>query len=349
MEKKRCGNSDLYLSVLGTGCWAFGGGNYWGAQDQKDVNATVRRSVELGINFFDTAEAYNDGRSEESLGIALRGISRQNIIIASKISPNNTYPDILFAHCEASLKRLQTDYIDIYMIHWPIHPHSIRHFTDDRRVIENPPRLADALEAIAQLQVQGKIRYLGVSNFGLERLHEVKRLAPSIIVNELPYSLLTRAIEAEVIPYCQKSAIGIIGYMTLLQGILSGTYAKLSELPPNQRRTRHFDSRTNPLCRHGGNGVEGETEETLEEIRSLIRESGRPMYEIAIQWAIQQRAMTSVLVGARNEGELQANVAAASERMPAELYEKLNVVTMPLLVKMGNGFDYYESVENDRT
>ena len=131
MEIRNCGSSDLKLSALGVGCWSFGGGEYWGDQDQQDADRVVKRACELGINYFDTAEMYNDGRSEQSLGRAIRGLPRDRIIIGTKVSPSNAAPDVLRASCEASLKRLGTDTIDLYMIHWPIHPHSIQHFTDD--------------------------------------------------------------------------------------------------------------------------------------------------------------------------------------------------------------------------
>ena len=134
--------------MLGTGCWAFGGGDYWGTQDQKDVTSVVHASVDLGINYFDTAEAYNEGRSEVSLSNAIIGIARDKLVIGTKVSPSNCYKNSLIEHCESSLNRLRTDYIDLYMIHWPIHPHSIRHFTHDQKVIESPPSIEQAIEAL---------------------------------------------------------------------------------------------------------------------------------------------------------------------------------------------------------
>src|SRR5688572_5203432 len=162
MKKNLCENSGLALSELGTGCWSFGGGHYWGEQNQKDVNNVVHASVDLGVNYFDTAEAYNEGRSESSLGEAITGISRDKILIGTKVSPSNCYKKTLMAHCIASLKRLRTDYIDLYMVHWPIHPHSIRHFTRDQGIIENPPVINEAIETLKILKRQGKIREFGV-------------------------------------------------------------------------------------------------------------------------------------------------------------------------------------------
>jgi len=161
VEIRRCGTSALTLSALGLGCWSFGGGAYWGDCDQADADAVVRRAVELGITYFDAAEAYNAGRSEESLGKALVGVPREQVVIGTKVSPSNCYARTLPVHCEASLRRLGLEYVDLYMIHWPIHPHSIRHFTSDGAIIRNPPTVAEAFTALAELKRQGKIRHVG--------------------------------------------------------------------------------------------------------------------------------------------------------------------------------------------
>jgi len=348
MELRRCGNTELLLSKLGAGCWAFGGGDYWGEQNQRDVNRVVRRAVELGINYFDTAEAYNNGRSEKALGEAIRGIPRDGVLIGTKISPCNTKPDVLKKHCTDSLNRLQTDYIDLYMVHWPISPQSIQHFTNDYSLINNPPELDDAFFTLNKLKEQGKIRYIGVSNFGLERLNEAREFA-DIVVNELPYSLLARAIEHEILPYSKQNKIGVIGYMTLLQGILADIYPTLEDVPKWQRRTRHFSADNNHLTRHGEAGAEQETNEALEGIRIIMQEVGISMPAIAIKWALAQENLTCALVGARTVEELEENVKAANEPLDPLIVEELNAVTFPLKEKLGKSFDYYESVENDRT
>ncbi len=119
IEQRYIGNSKTPISALGIGCWAFGGGEYWGPQDTRQEDEVVARALDLGINYFDTAEAYNEGRSEEALGRALKA-RRHQAVIGTKISPSNVEPSVLRQHCEASLRRLQTDVIDIYMVHWPI-------------------------------------------------------------------------------------------------------------------------------------------------------------------------------------------------------------------------------------
>jgi myo-inositol catabolism protein IolS len=349
VELRRCGKSDLTLSALGLGCWSFGGGAYWGDASQTDADAVVRRAVELGITYFDAAEAYNDGRSEESLGRALRGIPRDRVLIGTKVSPSNCYADTLPAHCEASLRRLGLDCIDLYMIHWPIHPHSIRHFTTDEAVLRNPPTVTEAFGALAKLRRQGKIRRVGVSNFAANRLDEALGIFPDLVVNQLPYSLLMRAVELDILPRCQRLGIGVIGYMTLLQGVLADLYPTLDDVPPYQARTRHFSHRRSALIRHGGEGAETETATALAQIRRIAREAGLTMAELATRWALAGRGITCCLIGARKVSRLDENVRAAAHPLAPDLLEALNVVTRPLLERLGDSFDYYESLENNRT
>ena len=347
MNKRVCKNSGLELSALGTGCWAFGGGEYWGDQNQQEVNEVVHASVDRGINYFDTAEAYNEGRSESSLGEAIKGISRDKIVIGTKVSPSNCYKKTLIEHCTASLKRLQTDYIDLYMIHWPIHPHSIRHFTNDLKIIENPPAIEEALETLRELKQQGKIRYIGVSNFSNNRLNDLP--LSEIAVNELPYNLLCRAVEYDTLPRCEEKGIGVIGYMALLQGILADIYPSLDDVPVWQRRTRHFNCKSTKECRHGEEGVEGETNEALKGIRRICAASGLTMPEIAIRWILENPAITCTLVGSRNVSELEANVKSVENPLSKEMKAELDRITLPVMEKLGNHFDYYESAKNDRT
>ena len=283
MERRKCGKSELWLPTLGLGCWAFGGGQYWGEQSQDEVNRTVRRAVELGVNYFDTAEAYNEGRSESSLGLAIRGLPREDLILGTKISPNHTAPAALAAHCEASLKRLGSGYIDLYMVHWPILPHAIVHFGRCGEC----PAADEAFAALAELQREGKIRYIGVSNFGVAVLEQALATGAEIAVNELPYNLLARAVECEILPYCRQAGVGVIGYMALMQGLLAGIYPKLSDVPLWQRRTRHFSpAQAGELCRHGEAGAEAETSQALSAIRAIAARHGMSMPEIAVRWAV---------------------------------------------------------------
>jgi aryl-alcohol dehydrogenase-like predicted oxidoreductase len=343
---RRSGATELKLPILGLGCWAFGGGDYWGPQSQESVDAIVREAIDHGCNFFDTAEAYNHGASESSLGAALRGIPRDRVIIGTKISPSNTAPETLVAHCEASLRRLRTDYVDLYMVHWPITAHSIRHFTSEPF---DTPSVAEAFAMLQRLQREGKIRHIGVSNFGRAKLEEALATGVTLAVNELPYSLLARAIELDVLPFCRERGIGVLGYMALLQGVLSDRYPRLRDLPESRRRTRHFDCRGTPRCRHGLPGAETETEAALTAVRAIARRLGLTTSALALKWACAREGITSSLCGARDLAALRENLAAVREPLDAATVAELNAATQPLLDALGPSFDYYENPANDRT
>jgi myo-inositol catabolism protein IolS len=347
MERRVCRNSGIQLSALGAGCWAFGGGEYWGRQDQGEVNNIVRASVDLGINYFDTAEAYNEGRSELSLGKALKGIPRDHVLIGTKVSPSNCYRKTLIEHCNGSLKRLGMDYIDIYMIHWPVHPHSIRHFTRNQSVIDNPPDTGEAIETLEMLRQQGRIAHFGVSNFSRPRMEALP--LDKIAVNQLPYNLLCRAIEFDTLSACEENDIGIIGYMALMQGILAGIYPTFADIPVWQRRTRHFSSKTTKESRHGEDGAENETAEAINAVREISADAGIAMADLAIRWILENEAITCTLAGSRSVGEVEANVKAASGTLSRDIKSVLDRVTLPLKLKLGNHLDYYESADKDRT
>ncbi|MFC2113685.1 aldo/keto reductase [Bacteroidota bacterium] len=348
MEKRVCPNGGLELSLLGTGCWAFGGGDYWGEIDQKTVNRIVHASVDNGINYFDTAEVYNEGRSEESLGMAMKDISRDKVLIGSKVNPSNCYRDTLKLHCEESLKRLQTDYLDLYMIHWPVHSHAMRHFTNDEKIIKNPPSVNEAYESLLELRNSGKIRHIGVSNFGTARLSEFPD--PGLIaVNQLPYNLLWRGIEFDVVDTCKANGIGVIGYMALLQGILADIYPTMDDIPVLYRRTRHFDSRKSTAIRHGENGFEEETSQALESIRAICKESGIAMSELAIKWTLANPIINCTLIGTRSVKKLEKNISAVEDPLSEDVVNALNLATRPLMEKIGNYLDLWESAENDRS
>jgi aryl-alcohol dehydrogenase-like predicted oxidoreductase len=349
MEYRKCGDSGLFLSAIGLGCWSFGGGDYWGKQDQKDVDAVVHAAVDKGINFFDTAEVYNDGRSETSLGKAIKGLQRNKLIIGSKVSPSNCYPGVLKEHCEASLKRLQTDYLDVYMIHWPIHSHSLRHFTSDKKVVNNPPDIFEALCSMLKLRDSGKIRYIGLSNFSKKRMiQDIPEYVP-VAINELAYNLLSRGIEFDTLPHCKSNNVGILAYIPLMQGILTGKYRTLNDIPELLRRTRHFDSAKNPKSRHGENGFETLTFRAVDDIRSLADRTGYSMTDLAVGWVLANNGITSALLGARNVKQLEEAIKPAGQRLSEEIVNELNIITDDLKNEMGNCFDYWESRENDRT
>ncbi len=330
MEKRKCGTSDIEIPVLGIGCWAYGGGDYWGEQSQRDVEEVVHAAVDQGINHFDTAEGYNDGRSEESLGKALKGL-RDQAIISSKISPNNAEPAVLRRHCEDSLRRLQTDYIDIYYVHWPITDCSVQ----------------DAFATLMDLRDEGIIRSVSISNFGVEQMSEALATGAQIDLNQLCYNLLSRAIEIEIVPMCREQEIGIVGYMPLFQGLLTGKYASVDEVPEPRKRTRHF-RQDRAQARHGESGAEQETFAAIEGIREIALAEGLPMAQLSIAWAMAKPGVTCLLVGARNRGQLAENAGAAEVSLDPGLIARLDELTQPVLDKLGANPDYWQGSAETR-
>ncbi len=321
MEMRTCGKSGIEISPMGIGCWSYGGGDYWGPQAQSDVTAVANAALDAGINFFDTAEGYNNGRSEEALAVALKG-RRHEAVIGTKVSRPD--PATIREHCEASLQRLQTDYVDIYMIHWP----------DDEIAIE------ESMAELTRLQKDGRIRAIGVSNFGVEQLTAALDTGASIAVNQLCYNLLSRAIEPELLPLCRKHDVGILGYMPLLQGILTGEYKSAEEIPPVHARFRHFRE-DRPQASHGEAGAEEEMFETLEAIREIAETEQVPMARLAIAWAMARPGITCMLVGTRNVDELAENLNVLNYSLSANVIERLDEITAPLLTKLGANSDYF--------
>ncbi len=348
MEKRQCGTTGLALSALGFGCWAFGGGAYWGEDhDQKDVDKLVRYAFDNGMTYFDTAEAYNEGRSEESLGLAVKDLPRDEVIIGSKVLPGNCYPDMLIEHCEASLKRLGLDYMDLYMIHWPLTPLAISAF-GSAETAANPPAQDDAFATLIRLKEQGKIKHIGVSNFGVKFLEEAAETGAVVAANQVVYSLLYRGIEHELLPYSAKKGIGVISYMTLIQGILADLWPTIVDIPDKQRRLRLFDSRNCAAARHGESGADEEVAQALDDIRAIVKETGITMADLALKWAIAAEGMICVLAGTRSLKNLARNIEAANEPLDTAIKSRLDTVTDALKVKLGPSMDIFEGAHRDR-
>ncbi len=309
-------HTDIRVSTLVLGCFAFAGGQTWGHQDERDSVETLEAALEAGITFFDTAEGYGDGYSEELLGRVFSG-RRDSIVIATKASPNHLRPDELEAACAASLRRLGTDYIDLYQIHWP-----------------NPEvPLADTVGKLGELKAKGMIRAIGVSNFGVGDLSDYLGLATPV-TNQLPYSLLWRAIEAEIIPLAQAHGVGILPYSPLMQGLLTGKFKSADEVPEGRARTRHFAG-TRPQAGHGEAGAEAETFDTIQTLSKLGERLGHPLTHVALAWVLQQPSVPCVLVGARNVEQLEANIQAADISLSQSDLADLSAATEPLKQQLG--------------
>jgi len=346
MEKRVCGQAALELAVMGIGCWSFGGGAYWGAQDQADVESVVKTALDAGCNYFDTAEMYNGGESERSLGRAL-GRRRAEAIICTKTVPLHAHRADLRRKCDEALERLGSDYIDIFMIHWPLNLKSIRQYTSDPEVLSRLPTSAEAFGALMELRAEGKIRHIGVSNFGVRQLTEALATGADIVVNEIAYNLLARAIEYRIAPFCRARGVGIVGYMPLMQGLLSDKAASFDELPPNRTRTRHFAS-SRAGTRHGEPGFEAETAAALATIRKIARAAKLSVSRLAIAWAATNPAVTCVLAGARNSRQVRDNIRGANIRLSDPVMRALDAATRPLMEKWGSSPDLWDNAANNR-
>lgn len=322
MEYRKLGKTDIDVSVIALGCWPFAGGQYWGDQDDNASIATVHAALDAGINFFDTAEGYEAGHSERVLGRGLLG-RRDEAIIATKVSPNHLRPEEVIAACEGSLRNLQTDYIDLYQIHWPNH--------------EVP--LIDTVGALHRLKEQGKIRAIGVSNFAVRDFSEMLALS-ECETNQLPYSLLWRVIEREIQPICVEHSVGIICYSPLAQGLLTGRYKAADEVPDGLAQTRWYNS-SRVKAQHGEAGCEAEVFAAVEGVRQIAADLGQPMANVALAWVKQQAAVTSFLVGARNPNELSWNLPVVDLTLSAEILQRLSAVTEPVKEKLGNNPDMW--------
>lgn len=316
MELRQLGRSSLKVSPIGIGFWGIVGGDYWGPQEESDTINAAHAALDAGINFFDTAEGYGNGYSEEMLGRSLKG-RRDEAIIASKVSEGNLAPDDLRAACERSLKRLDTDVIDLYQVHWPNRDVSFE----------------DSMAALLDLQAQGKIRVIGVSNFGKQDLPDMLQFG-RYEANQLPYSLLWRALEYDIQPQCVEHDISILPYSPLNQALLAGRYRQADEMPYQRTRTRHFrgDRRDS---RHGTPGFEAETFAAIEAIREICADIGQQMVHVALAWLLHKPAVTSVLAGARNPQQVESNLIAGSLSLSEETMGRLDAATDELKRELG--------------
>jgi aryl-alcohol dehydrogenase-like predicted oxidoreductase len=308
MNWRLLGNSDLAITPLGFGAWAIGGSGWefgWGEQDDKASVAAIHRALELGINWVDTAAVYGMGHSEEVVAFALKTWSGPRPYVFTKCGLR--WDDQGYVHrslnansirreCEESLRRLNVDVIDLYQIHWP---------TDD---------LEEGWGAMAQLQKEGKVRWIGVSNFDVEEMRRAQAIAP-ITSLQPPYSLLRREIEQEVLSYCQSEGVGVIVYSPMASGLLTGamTRERVAGLPASDWRSRDLEFHEPRLSQNL---------ELVERLREVGERRARPPGQVAISWTLQNPAVTGAIVGARNAKQVEGNVGAAGLQLsPEEIAE----------------------------
>lgn len=309
MRTRRLGHSDLDITVIGFGAWAIGGGDWqfgWGPQDDADSVATIRRALDLGINWVDTAAVYGLGHSERVVARALAEIpSDRRPYVFTKSSlvwddhrtvSHSLRGDSIRREVEGSLQRLGVDVIDLYQIHWPRWGSSPAGW--------DPGSIEEGWQAMADLQKTGKVRCIGTSNFTVDDLSRAQAVAPVTSVQP-PYSLLRRDIEADVLPWCLAHGTGVIVYSPMQSGLLTGamTRERLAALPHNdwRRKGKFFQE---PYLTHAL--------ALVERLTAVGARHGRSPGEVAIAWTLRHAAVTAAIVGARRADQLDGIVGAAA-------------------------------------
>lgn len=322
MNYRELGESGLKVSEVTLGCWAIAGDATWGPQDHSDAEKTLQAALDYGINSLDTAPGYGDGASEEFIGRKLPG-RRDEWVIATKISPGDM-TDVKRA-CEDSLRRLRTDYIDIYYIHWP----------------SRDIPIDETLSAMEALKQEGKVRVLACSNFGKLDLAELLERG-RVEVNQLAYNLLFRAVEYEIQGACQEHGVSIACYSPIAQGLLTGKFSSADEVPAGRARTRHF-SKDRPQAVHSEDGAEKETFDTICRIEEICRDHGISMLDASIGWLLTRPGVATVIAGARNPQQVKDNAKAATTQLPSEVVDQLSEATESLKEKLGPNADMWRT------
>jgi aryl-alcohol dehydrogenase-like predicted oxidoreductase len=298
VQTRTLGNTDLAITRIGFGSWAVGGGDYqfgWGPQDDATSIATIHRALDHGINWIDTAAVYGLGHSEEVVGRAIAGRATRPYVF-TKCSLRWTAERSIYRslaagsireECEASLRRLGVDVIDLYQIHWPDPPDDIR----------------EGWEALARLQEEGKVRHIGVSNFSVAQMEQVKDIAP-IASLQPPYSLIRRDIETDILPYCAAHDIGVIVYSPMGSGLLTGTMTRerVNAFAADDWR-RGSPRFQEPSLTH--------SLQVADVLKRIATRHGRSAGEVAIAWTLRHPAVTAAIVGGRSAQQVDGVVGGA--------------------------------------
>lgn len=331
MKYVNLGKTDIKISCIGLGCWQFSGDRFWGKQTDKDLINIATTALDCGINFFDNAEIYGpNGYAEIILGKALKD-KRSKAVIATKAIGKSLKKENLATACENSLKRLDTDYIDLYYIHWP----------------NADAPLEGTMEVMEKLKDQGKIRAVGICNFGLKFFNRLLSTGKIdlVEVHQLPYSLLWRAIEYEIKQVIIEKNIGIVCYSSLAHGLLTGIYNNVNDVPDTHKVTRFYNFK-HQNAEHREKGCEEEVFRAIKSIRKICNELSLPMEQVAIAWLLYQQGVSSVLTGALKPEEIIKNAKAAETRLDNETLQKLTDVTEVVKKKLGKNPDMWKNNKN---
>jgi aryl-alcohol dehydrogenase-like predicted oxidoreductase len=329
MEMRRLGRADIKISEIVFGAWAVGGW-MWGGNERSDSVEAIRASIDAGVSSIDTAPIYGQGFSEEIVGEAIRGVPRHEIQLLTKCglrwdteqgeyffesegndgNPVRTYRyaarDSVIAECEASLKRLGTDYLDLLQLHWP----------DPTTPIE------ETMEAFATLVNQGKVRAVGVSNYSVEQMIAAEETI-SLSSNQVAYSMVNRGIESDLVPHCLEHGKGILAYSPLQRGVLTGKYEPGHVFGSGDHRARNEFFQPENIRRINA---------FLDSIKPIADAHGATMAQLVIAWTVAQPGITAALVGARDAEQARANARGADFKLSAgeiaDINGKLDMLTL---------------------
>jgi aryl-alcohol dehydrogenase-like predicted oxidoreductase len=302
VQTKQLGNSDLQLTPLGIGAWAMGGTGWrfaWGPQDDNESIRAIHRALDLGLNWIDTAAVYGLGHSEEVVAKALEGRGNKPYVFTkcerrwdeNREIFKSLKADSIRYECEQSLRRLKVDVIDLYQIHWP----------------EPDEDIEEGWTELARLKEEGKVRWIGVSNFNVDQLKRAQAIAP-VTSLQPPYSIVSPEIEESILPYCQQNNIGVIVYSPMKSGLLTGkmTRERIASLPDDDFRKRTPAFNEPALTRNL---------EIVERLREIGSKHGRSPGEVAIAWTLRHPAVTAAIVGVRSPEQADGVIGAATFRL----------------------------------
>lgn len=328
MERVRLRDSGIEASRLAFGCWGLVGDFHWGTREERESVAAIHAALDAGVSLFDTAAMYAEGASERLLGRAL-GDRRGRVLIATKLGLEAMHPDRVAAACDAALGRLGTDHVDLLQTHW---------FTDR----DIPPE--DTWAAMLRLVEQGKVRAIGVCNTGPG---DLSRLEPAPLTNQVPYSLLWRAIEGQVLPASRAREVGILAYSPLVHGLLAGRFRSADDVPTSRARSRHFSS-SREMARHGEPGQEALTFETVRRLEAIAGDVGRPLSDVALAWVLAQPGVSCVIAGARDAAQATRNAEACALQLSADVLARLDEATQDLKHALGPNPDMWQGDAGSR-
>jgi aryl-alcohol dehydrogenase-like predicted oxidoreductase len=309
---RQLGNSDLYITPIGIGAWAMGGGKWewgWGPQDDSDSMHAIYEGLESGLNWIDTAAAYGLGYSETIVGRALKNMPGRAYVFTkcslvwdeSGRILHNLQAASIRRELEGSLKRLDIEQIDLYQIHWPA--------WNGAPESASPGSIEEAVGALAEMQRQGKIRYIGVSNFDVEQMKRASAIAP-VVSLQPPYSLLARDVETSILPFARENHIGVIVYSPMYSGLLTGamTSERIAHLPDDDWRKRNPNFQEPLLSRNL---------RLVQTLRSVGSRYNASPGEVAIAWTLRNPAVTAAIVGVRTAKQARGVAGAAGLSLTA--------------------------------